>query len=45
MHALSKIQQHNPIRTDGFAFLACSAPTAASLGASLPYLADRVSGA
>ena len=45
MNALSKIEQHNPIRTDGFAFVACSVPTAASLGGSLPYLAVRVSGA
>lgn len=45
MNALSKIEQHNPIRTDGFEFVEYTAPTAESIGGSLLYLVDRVLGA
>lgn len=45
MNALSKIEQHNPIGTDGFEFVEYTAPTAEGIGGSQRYLADRVFGA
>ncbi|SEJ14548.1 hypothetical protein SAMN05216201_10551 [Pseudomonas linyingensis] len=45
MNALSKIEQHNPIDTDDFAFVEYSAAPAERSGHSLRYLADRVFGA
>ncbi|MCM2330629.1 hypothetical protein SAMN05216229_11516 [Geopseudomonas sagittaria] len=45
MNAQSKIEQHSPIRTDGFEIVEYRASTTAGIAGSLPYLAYRVLGA
>jgi hypothetical protein len=45
MNALSKIEQHNPIDTDDFAFVDYRAAPAGCSGRSLLSLADRMFGA